>query len=232
MAAVSGHSIFERTIFPRTQESKGPSNEAMELSTQEILAMVVGASFAAGLNVYATVATLGLIARAGWMDLPASLSTVESWWVIGAALAMFLIEFVADKIPAFDLIWNALHTFVRVPVAALLGWAATAQLSPQAQMLSAVVAGAIAAVANGGKFAVRASVTPSPEPISNTALSIAEDVVAIGLTWFATTHPYVAAAIAVVLVVLTILAIRWVIRAMKRLFRGARNRLDELQHAA
>lgn len=204
----------------------------MNFSSHEILAMVVGASFAAGLNVYATVATLGLIARAGWVQMPPALHPVENWWVIGAALALFAIEFVADKIPAFDLIWNALQTFVRVPVAALLGWAATAQLSPQAQMLSATLAGVIAMAAHGGKFAVRAAVTPSPEPISNAALSVGEDVAAIGLTWFATTHPYIAAAIALVLVVFTILAIRLVIRAIRRLFHGARNRWEEWQQAA
>jgi hypothetical protein len=204
----------------------------MNFSSHEILAMVVGASFAAGLNVYATVATLGLIARAGWVQMPPALHPVENWWVIGAALALFAIEFVADKIPAFDLIWNALQTFVRVPVAALLGWAATAQLSPQAQMLSATLAGVIAMAAHGGKFAVRAAVTPSPEPISNAALSVGEDVAAIGLTWFATIHPYIAAAIALVLVVFTILAIRLVIRAIRRLFHGARNRWEEWQQAA
>jgi hypothetical protein len=204
----------------------------MHFGTHEIIAMVVGASFAAGLNVYATVATLGLIARAGWVDLPPALDSLENWWVIGVAVAMFAIEFVADKIPAFDMIWNALQTFIRVPVAALLGYAASAQLSPQAQMLSTVLAGGIAMAAHGGKFALRAAVTPSPEPISNSALSMGEDVVAIGLTWFATTHPYIAASIAVVLVVLTVLAIRWVVRAMKRLFRGARSRWEELQHAA
>jgi hypothetical protein len=204
----------------------------MNFSSHEILAMVVGASFAAGLNVYATVATLGLIARAGWMQMPPALQPLESWWVIGAALALFAVEFVADKIPAFDLIWNALQTFVRVPVAALLGWAATAQLSPQAQILSAALAGVIAMAAHGGKFAVRAAVTPSPEPVSNTALSVGEDVVAIGLTWFATTHPYVAAGIAIVLVVLTVLAIRWVIRAIRRLFHGARDRWEAWQEAA
>ena len=204
----------------------------MNFSSHEILAMVVGASFAAGLNVYATVATLGLIARAGWVQMPPALHPVENWWVIGAALALFAIEFVADKIPAFDLIWNALQTFVRVPVAALLGWAATAQLSPQAQMLSAALAGMIAMAAHGGKFAVRAAVTPSPEPISNAALSVGEDVAAIGLTWFATTHPYIAAAIALVLVVFTILAIRLVIRAIRRLFHGARDRWEEWQQAA
>ena len=193
--------------------------------------MVVGASFAAGLNVYATVATLGLIARAGWMELPPSLHIMESWWVIGAAAALFAIEFVADKIPAFDLIWNALQTFVRVPVAALMGYAATAQLSPQAQMLSAVLAGSIAMAAHTGKFAVRAAVTPSPEPVSNTALSVTEDVAAIGLTWFATTHPYIAATIACICVLVAVLLIRWLLRAIKAVFRGAKREFQQLTAA-
>jgi hypothetical protein len=191
----------------------------------------VGASFAAGLNVYATVATLGLIARSGWMELPPSLHMVESWWVIGAAAALFAVEFVADKIPAFDLIWNALQTFVRVPVAALMGYAATAQLSPQAQALSALLAGGIAMAAHTGKFAVRAAVTPSPEPVSNTALSVAEDVAAIGLTWFATTHPYIAATVALICVVIAILLIRWLMRAIKAVFRGAKREFQQLTAA-
>jgi hypothetical protein len=203
----------------------------VNFSSQEILALVVGASFAAGLNVYATVATLGLIARSGWMELPPSLHMVESWWVIGAAAALFAVEFVADKIPAFDLIWNALQTFVRVPVAALMGYAATAQLSPQAQALSALLAGGIAMAAHTGKFAVRAAVTPSPEPVSNTALSVAEDVAAIGLTWFATTHPYIAATVALICVVIAILLIRWLMRAIKAVFRGAKREFQQLTAA-
>lgn len=190
--------------------------------------MVVGASFAAGLNVYATVATLGLLARTGVVPLPTSLNLLESWWVIGAALAMFAIEFVADKIPAFDLIWNALHTFVRVPIAALIGYAATAQMSPQAQLLSAAMAGTVAFIAHGGKTAARAAVTPSPEPLSNATLSFAEDAIAIGLTWFATTHPYWSAGIALVMVLITFLVIRWVIKAMRNLFRGAAKRWEEV----
>jgi hypothetical protein len=204
---------------------------SVNFSPQEIIALVVGASFAAGLNVYATVATLGLIARAGWMELPPSLHLLENWWVIGAAAALFAIEFVADKIPAFDLIWNALQTFVRVPVAALMGYAATAQLSPQAQMLSALIAGGIAMAAHSGKFAVRAAVTPSPEPVSNTALSVAEDVAAVGLTWFATTHPYIAAGIALVLVVIAVLLVRLLFRAIKAVFRGAKREFEQLSAA-
>ena len=202
----------------------------MHLDQNQLVAMLVGASFAAGLNVYATVATLGLLGQAGVVNLPSNLHLLQNWWIIAAAAAMFAIEFVADKIPAFDLIWNALHTFIRVPIAALIAYNATAQLSPSAQMLSAALGGAIALVAHGSKIAVRAAVTPSPEPVSNIALSLGEDATAIGLTWFATKHPILAAVITLVLLICAILLIRTLWRAMKRLFRGARNAADSLVH--
>lgn len=202
----------------------------MHLDQNQLVAMLVGASFAAGLNVYATVGTLGLLAQAGVLNLPSNLHLIQNWWIIGVCAAMFAIEFVADKIPAFDLIWNALHTFVRVPVAALIAYNATAQLSPTTQMLSAALGGAIALVAHGSKTAVRAAVTPSPEPVSNIALSIGEDATAIGLTWFATRHPIMAAAITIVLIIVAIVLIRTLWSAMKRLFRNTRSTIDSLVH--
>ena len=134
----------------------------MKIAPQELLGLLVATSFAAGLNVYAAVATLGLLAHAGVLPLPPALEIVSNWWVIGASGVLFLVEFFADKVPAFDLIWNALHTFVRIPVAALLAYGATTQFSPQKQMLATVVGGVIAFAAHGGKTAVRAAVTPSP----------------------------------------------------------------------
>ncbi len=204
----------------------------MDLSNKEIVATVVAASFAAGLNVYATIATLGLLARYQLLALPTGLHMLQDWWVIGAAGLLFVVEFFADKVPAFDLIWNALHTFVRVPAAAYLGYASTMQMSASQQAMTAILAGAVALVAHGGKTAMRAAVTPSPEPLSNVGLSVAEDVLAIGLTWFAVTHPYWAAGIALVLVVLTILVVRWVVRALRRLFRGAQRSWNELEGAS
>ena len=194
-------------------------------SPAQLAALIAATSFAAGLNVYATVATLGLLAHAHVVQLPATLHVVQSWPVIVIALILFTIEFFADKIPAFDLVWNALHTFVRVPVAALLAYGASANLSPEAQVLATVAGGAIALAAHGGKTAARVAVTPSPEPLSNIGLSLGEDVVAVGLTWFATTHPYLAAAAAFVLLFVTILAIQFIWRAMKKLFRAARDRV-------
>jgi hypothetical protein len=194
------------------------------LPGQELVALIVAVSFAAGLNVYATVATLGILARAGVLLLPPELSMLASWWVIGASAALFGVEFFADKIPAFDLIWNALHTFIRVPVAGLLAWRAASHLTPTEQLAATVLGGLIALAAHGGKTAVRAAVTPSPEPFSNMSLSFGEDVLAVFLTWLATSHPYLAAAIAVALVVVIVLLIRLVWRALTNLFRGAERR--------
>ena len=138
-----------------------------------------------------------------------------------ASIALFTIEFFADKIPAFDLIWNALHTFVRVPIAGLLAYQATRQLSPEHQLLATLVGGGVALIAHSGKTAARAAVTPSPEPFSNITLSLVEDVLAIGLTWLATRHPYIAGTFATIFVLIIVLLARWVIRAMRALFRGA-----------
>jgi len=171
----------------------------VNLPGSELVALLVAISFAAGLNVYATLATLGLLARAGLLSLPVTLHLLSDWWIIAASGTMFVADFFAAKIPAFDLIWNALHTFVRVPLAGLLAYAAASRLSPGKQLLATVLGGAIALAAHGGKTAARAAVTPSPEPFSNITLSLGEDAIAIGLTWFATRHPYWAAGIAGVL---------------------------------
>ncbi|MGA9963896.1 MAG: DUF4126 domain-containing protein [Terriglobales bacterium] len=195
------------------------------IPASELVALVTAASFAAGLNVYATVATLGLLAHAGVLPLPPSLQLLSSWWVIAASGALFAIEFFADKIPAFDLIWNALHTFIRIPVAALLAYRATASLSPSEQLIATVAGGAIALAAHGGKTAVRAAVTPSPEPFSNMALSLGEDGLAIFLTWFATQHPYSAIAVVSLLLLVIVVLTRWVVRSLRALLRGAEREL-------
>jgi hypothetical protein len=185
------------------------------VATDNLVAMMVAVSFAAGLNLYATTATLGLLARTNLLTLPPPIALLSNDWVIGASLLLFLVEFFADKIPVFDLVWNVLHTFVRVPAAALLAWSTTSSLSPGGQAMAAIAGGAIAFVAHGGKLAVRGAATTSPEPFSNLVLSVGEDVVAIALTWFAAEHPFLAAAIVVVLLVLAILLIRWTWRLMR-----------------
>ena len=192
----------------------------------ELVGLLVAVSFAAGLNVYATVATLGLLAHAGVLTLPPGLHLLSSWWVIAAAGVLFAVEFFADKIPAFDLLWNALHTFIRVPIAALIAYGATAQLSPEKQLLAALAGGAIALAAHGGKTAARAAVTPSPEPVSNITLSMGEDALAIFLIWFATRHPILASLIVAAVLAAIAVVVRWVVRAMKSLFAGAEKELE------
>jgi hypothetical protein len=199
----------------------------MSLPPNEIVALLIAVSFAAGLNVYATVATLGLLGHFQVIALPPSLHLLTGWPIIVASAALFGVEFFADKVPAFDLVWNALHTFIRVPVAALLAYQAASSLTPAEQLAAALAGGLIAFVAHGGKTAVRAAVTPSPEPFSNITLSMGEDALAIFLTWMATWKPYVAAAIAGALVILLLVLIRWVWRAMRAMFGGAETEIRE-----
>lgn len=192
--------------------------EHMSFTPSTIAALVIAASFAAGLNVYATVLTLGLLTRAHWVVLPSGLELLGDWWVIAASGALFAAEFVADKIPGLDLIWNALHTFVRIPIAGLLAYGASSHLSPQMQLLATLAGAGIALVAHGSKTAARAIITPSPEPVSNIAFSTTEDVAAVGISWLATRHPWIAASIAIVLTLIAIFAIRWLVKGMRRLF--------------
>ena len=181
--------------------------DMLQIPPGELFALVAAVAFAAGLNVYATAGALGLLARFGHLPLPPGLQLLESGPVIGVSLTMFAVEFFGDKIPAFDLIWNALHTFVRVPVAGLIAYEATRQLSPALQLLATVLGAGVALAAHGGKTAVRAAVTPSPEALSNITLSLGEDILAIALTWLATRHPYAAGLATLLLVVVAFVVV-------------------------
>jgi hypothetical protein len=130
----------------------------------ELSAILIVVCFSAGVNLYATVAMLGILSRAQLLTLPSSLHLLENWYVLAACAALFLVEFIGDKIPVFDLLWNALHTFVRIPAAALLAYDATSQLPEPERVLATLAGGLIALAAHSGKVAARAAVTPSPEP--------------------------------------------------------------------
>jgi hypothetical protein len=187
----------------------------------ELSAVIVVVCFSAGLNVYATVAMLGLLSRANLLALPGSLHAVQNWYVIAVCCLLFLIELVGDKIPIFDLLWNAAHTFVRIPVAALLAYAATSGLPAHKQLLATLFGALIAFLAHGGKMAARVSVSHSPEPFSNITLSLGEDAAVIFLTSLATQHPYTAAGIVLASLVIIVFAIRAVLRALRKLFSDA-----------
>lgn len=194
----------------------------MSFGTDRLLPILVAVSFAAGLNVYATVATLGLLGRFGVFVLPAELHLLSSNFVIGASLAFFAIELVADKIPYFDLVWNTVHTFIRVPVAALVAYRATAHLSPAVQAAATLLGAALALAAHGGKTAARAAVTASPEPFTNIGLSLGEDALAVWLTWFAVRHPWMAATVALAFTIAIATLVRGMFRRVRALL-GARS---------
>jgi hypothetical protein len=192
-------------------------------SPEHVAAFLVAVCFAAGLNVYGTVAALGLISRAGLVVLPGELAIVQSWWVIGACAALFAIEFIADKIPLVDLIWNILQTFVRLPVAGLLAYAALPSLDPGWQLAAGAAGALMALLAHTGKTTLRAAVSASPEPASNIGLSLAEDAAALGLAWFATHYPFLAAGLVLAMLVTLVVLARWLLRGVRRRFSRPRS---------
>jgi nicotinamide riboside transporter PnuC len=191
----------------------------------EILATLgrtMGFSFAAGINLYATVAILGLAKRYGWVTLPEQFQVFDNDVVIGVALALYVVEFVADKVPWVDSVWDAIHTVVRPIGGAVLAVTTLGDASPTTQGLIALLGGALATGTHLTKAGTRAAANTSPEPFSNWALSLAEDVFVVGLSALALTYP-VAAAIVVVICVIVMIAFAAVIaRAVRRWWASRR----------
>jgi hypothetical protein len=193
----------------------GAQREVVMFQPSHLIALLIAVSFAVGLNLYVTVAVLGLLGRFHFLALPPGLEILGHTWVIATAVTLSVIEAVADKIPYFDLVWNAVHTFIRVPAAALLAYQASHQLPPGEQALVTVAAAAIAGVSHAAKTSARVAVSASPEPVSNFALSTWEDFTAAGVTWVATVHPYVGAGIAIGFLVLIALLLRRILRGIR-----------------
>ena len=200
------------------------------LPPSELTAFLVVVCFAAVITVYANMVMLGVLFHTGVLALPPGLHVLENWYVLAMCGVLFLVEFVGDKIPVFDLLWNALHTFVRVPVAAFLAYGATSQLPEWERLLATLLGSLIALAAHGGKTAARAAVTPSPEPFSNITLSLSEDAVVALLLWYATHHPYAAAALVGVLLLAIAIMFRVVARALANLFRQSEGALANSSH--
>jgi uncharacterized protein DUF4126 len=177
------------------------------MSPIETLGFALGTSFASGLNVYLTVAAAGLFQRFGIVQLPDSLQVLANPIVLGVAITMFLIEFIADKIPYVDTAWDAVHTFIRPPAAALIAYSAFGQVPEEWKVGASLLAGGVALTSHGAKATSRAAANTSPEPVSNWTLSVLEDGLAVFLTWMAATHPVITAGIVVVLVVIAVFVI-------------------------
>jgi uncharacterized protein DUF4126 len=143
------------------------------------IAIAMGASWVSGINLYACVGTLGLLGRFANLKLPGELEALTSWWVIGVAIALYVIEFVADKVPIVDSTWDVIHTFIRVPAGAVLAAAAFGDFDRSIQVIALLLGGGLALSSHGTKAATRVALNASPEPVSNSVASIIEDIVAV-----------------------------------------------------
>ena len=176
----------------------------------------MGFSFAAGLNLYATVAILGLASRFDWVALPPQFKVFDNDIVIGAAIVMYIIEFVADKIPWVDSIWDGVHTVIRPIGGALIAVATLGHASPTVQGLVALLGGSLAAGSHFTKAGTRAVANASPEPFTNWILSLSEDALVIGLGFLALKYPAAAALVVLICVVMMVMFATWIVRAVKR----------------
>ena len=156
-----------------------------------IIALTMGAAWAAGINLYAAIATLGILSVTGNMTLPPDLQVLANPLVIGAACLMFAVEFIADKMPGVDTGWDTVHTFIRIPAGALLAAGAVGDLNPAVSLAAALLGGTLAAGTHGMKAGTRLLINTSPEPLTNWSASIVEDIMVIGGIWAAVNHPWV-----------------------------------------
>lgn len=179
------------------------------------LALTMGVAWASGINLYAAVAVLGLAGNAGYVHLPDTLAIVEDPLVIIAACFMYCVEFFADKVPGVDSTWDAVHTFIRIPAAAMLAAGAVGDASPALVVTAGIVGGGISAATHATKAGARMLINTSPEPFSNWFASIAEDLAVFGGLWAALVHPVIFLA----LLILFLLSLCWL---LPRIWRGLR----------
>jgi hypothetical protein len=182
------------------------------------LGLVLGAGFSSGLSLYATVATLGVLQRFGVIHLPQSLEILGHPAVLGTAILLYVIEFFADKIPYVDSIWQAVHTFIRPPAAALLAFGAMGSAPAQWRWAAALLAGGVALTAHSTKASARAAANVSPEPFSNWTLSFGEDLLSVWLT-LATAHPLAAIVIVCGLILLSAILLYYLFRFLRSALR-------------
>lgn len=187
------------------------------------LGLIVPLAFASGVNLYATVAVLGLSSHYGLVSLPEQFRVFDNPVIITAALAMYLVEFVADKIPWFDSMWDAVHTVIRPLGGALVAVTALGDASPAANALVALLGGSIAMTTHLTKSGTRAAANTTPEPFSNWALSLGEDVLAVGLSYAALQHPITALIVAVLLLVVIVFFAAMIVRFVRRRFGRMRD---------
>ena len=199
--------------------------ESIDESTMDALsqlALAGGLAWASGIRLYVTILVVGLLGRYGYLHLPEPLLVLQHTWVLAAAGVMTAGEFLADKVPAFDSIWDALHTFIRIPAGAFLAWGAMGDATPAAQMAVAIVGGMITSGTHLAKSGSRAAINTSPEPFTNWTASASEDGLVLGGLWLAIAHPLAF----LVALVLFLGLVAWL---LPKLFRFAARMLRRLR---
>jgi len=195
------------------------------MGTVEALSLAMGTAWTSGINLYATVAALGIAGQMDLVDLPQNLQVVMHPAVIVVACVMYLIEFFADKIPYVDSGWDALHTFIRVPAGAILAARSLGDMNPALEFAALLAGGTLAFTSHGAKAATRLAINASPEPFSNWIASFTEDVAVLGSIWMIFNHPM----IMIILIVIFLIAMVWLVpkifRLAKRGFQALRNKL-------
>lgn len=187
------------------------------------LSLALGSAWTSGINLYATVSVLGLLQKFGSIKLPGGLDVLDNWWIIGVAGFLYAIEFVADKVPYVDSVWDVIHTFIRVPAGAVVAYSATNQMDATVMISATLLGGGLALSSHGTKAALRAGANLSPEPVSNWILSIVEDILAIGGVILAVFAPILIAIVLVIFLIFFFWFAPKVIRTIGRLFRGIRS---------
>ena len=179
----------------------------------QTLSLALGASWAAGINLYAAVLTIGIMGSYGAIHLPPNLLLLQNPWVIAAAGFMFCVEFFADKVPGVDSAWDSIHTFIRIPAGAVLAAQSLGNVDPAWQLAAGLIGGSIAAGSHATKAGTRLLINTSPEPFTNIAASLLEDVAVIGGLWAAVHHPWVF----IILLASVLVLMAW---ALPRIWKG------------
>jgi hypothetical protein len=195
------------------------------MGTIELLSLAMGTAWTSGINLYATVAALGIARQMELIQLPQNLEVLAHPAVIAIACIMYFIEFFADKVPYLDSGWDALHTFIRVPAGAILAARALGDMNPALELAAMLAGGSIALAAHGAKATTRLAINASPEPFTNWTASVTEDVAVLGGIWMIFNHPIVMIVLVVAFIGLGVWIVPKIIRMAKRGFQALRDRM-------
>ena len=199
------------------------------MGTIEALSLAMGTAWTSGINLYATVAALGIANRLEMIQLPQNLEVLSHPGVIAIACIMYFIEFFADKVPYLDTGWDALHTFIRVPAGAILAARSLGDLNPALELMALLAGGSITLIAHATKATTRLAINASPEPFSNWAASITEDLTVFGSLWLMFHHPIVMIILVLVFLALVAWLVPKIYRLAKRGFQALRNKMRGLK---